>query len=68
MNLANQKHIENPLDETSMANDSTTTNLKCFAQEYSIQLDQDTIKYLTMKKKTSTFVVNEDEHEARMLP
>jgi len=61
MDLANQNQVKNPLDDELSYNDQSTMNLKYLNNEYSIQLDSDTIKYLTMKKKSTL----EDENEMR---
>jgi len=62
MELANQNQIKNPLDDDLAYNEQSAMNLELTNNEYSIELDPDTITYLTMKKKT-TF---EDENEMRM--
>ncbi len=61
MELANQIQLKNPLDDDLVDNERSTMNLKLINNEYSIQLDLDTIKYLTMKKKSPL----EDENEMR---
>jgi hypothetical protein len=61
MELANQIQPKNPLDDDLVDNEQSTMNLKLINNEYSIQLDSDTMKYLTMKKKS----VLEDENEMR---
>ncbi len=65
MELANQNQAKNPLDDQLLSNDQSMMNLKCINNEYSIQLDADTIKYLTMKKKASLTLTNDDENEMR---
>ncbi len=66
MELANQNQAKNPLDEDLLYHDPSIMNLKLMNNEYSIQLDAETIKYLTMKKKSLLAVSNEDENEMRM--
>jgi hypothetical protein len=61
MELANQIQPKNPLDDDLVDNEQSTMNLKLINNEYSIQLDSDTMKYLTMKKKSAL----EDENEMR---
>jgi hypothetical protein len=61
MELANQIQPKNPLDDDLIDNEQSTMNLKLINNEYSIQLDSDTMKYLTMKKKSAL----EDENEMR---
>jgi len=61
MELANQIQPKNPLDDDLIDNEQSTMNLKLINNEYSIQLDSDTMKYLTMKKKSTL----EDENEMR---
>ncbi len=65
MELANQNQAQNPLDDHSLSNGPSATNLKLLTNEYSIQLDADTIKYLTTKRKPSLVVANDDENEMR---
>jgi hypothetical protein len=65
MELAKQNQAKNPLDEDFLYNDQSTMNLKLINNEYSIQLDTDTVKYLTMKKKPPLSISNEDENEMR---
>lgn len=66
MELANQIQAKNPLEEDFGYNDPSTMNLKLINNEYSIQLDADTIKHLTMKKKPIVTIPNDDEAEMRM--
>jgi len=61
MELANQIQPKNPLDDDLFSSDQSTINFKVINNEYSIQLDSDTIKYLSMKKKAPLSVSNEDE-------
>jgi len=63
MELANQIQPKNPLDDNLVDNEQSTMNLKLINNEYSIQLDSDTMKYLTMKKKSAL----EDENEMRRM-
>ncbi|CAF0756555.1 unnamed protein product [Rotaria sp. Silwood1] len=63
MDLANQNQAKNPLDDDLTYNDQSTINLKYLNSEYSIQLDPDTIKYLTTKKKSPLSLSNDDENE-----
>ncbi|CAF1481804.1 unnamed protein product [Rotaria sordida] len=67
MDLANQNQVKNPLDDDDnddlIYNDQSTLNLKYLNNEYSIQLDPDTIKYLTTKKKSPLSISNDDENE-----
>lgn len=65
MDLANQIQAKNPLDDELSYNDQSTMNIKCLHNEYSLQLDPDTIKYLTTKKKPPLSVSNEEENEMR---
>jgi hypothetical protein len=65
MELANQNQVKNPLDDQILSNDQSMMNLKCLNNDYSIQLDSETIKYLTMKKKASLPLSNDDENEMR---
>jgi len=65
MDLANQNQVKNPLDDELSYNDQSTMNLKYLNNEYSIQLDPDTMKYLTTKKKPPLSVSNEEENEMR---
>jgi hypothetical protein len=65
MDLANQTQPRNPLDDDLLFRDQSTINFKCLNNEYSIQLDPDTIKYLTTKKKAPLSVSNDDEIEMR---
>ena len=67
MDLANQSHLKNPLDDPSLLDENSTMKLKCLNDEYSIQLDADTMKYLTAKKKPALSVFNEDEHDMRKI-
>lgn len=64
MELANQNHLTNPLENDVSYDDSSTINLKSLNNEYSVKLDSDTIKYLTAKTKLSTS--NDDENDMRM--
>ena len=66
MDLANQTQAKNPLDDHLPSTNQSMMNLKCLNNEYSIQLDSDTIKYLTTKKKPPLSVTNDDENEMRM--
>ncbi|UJR35706.1 hypothetical protein I4U23_028456 [Adineta vaga] len=63
MELANQNQAKNPLKDDLSYNDSTMMNLKCLNNEYAIQLDADTIKYLSSKKKPTSSLPNEEENE-----
>ena len=65
MELANQHRLTNPLDDTSQCNDYANMNFKCLDNEYSIELDADTIKCLAAKKKGPLSLFNDDEHEMR---
>ncbi|CAF5134728.1 unnamed protein product, partial [Rotaria socialis] len=66
MHLANQNQIKNPLDDELLCHDQSRMNVKCLTNEYSIQLDSDTIKYLTTKKKSPLSISNDDDIEMRM--
>ncbi|CAF5141018.1 unnamed protein product, partial [Rotaria socialis] len=66
MHLANQNQIKNPLDDELLCHDQSRMNVKCLTNEYSIQLDPDTIKYLTTKKKSPLSISNDDDIEMRM--
>lgn len=61
MELANQNQAKNPLEDDFCAPDPSTMNFKVVNNEYSIQLDADTMKYLSMKKKAPLSVSNEEE-------
>lgn len=63
MDLANQNRLTNPLDDASQCN----ANLKSLDNEYSIELDADTIKCLSAKKKGPLSIFNDDEHEMRKI-
>ncbi|CAF3632421.1 unnamed protein product [Rotaria socialis] len=63
MHLANQNQIKNPLDDELLCHDQSRMNVKCLTNEYSIQLDPDTIKYLTTKKKSPLSISNDDDIE-----
>ena len=66
MELANHNHIKNPLENDNEYNhDSSSINLKLINNEYSIQLDSEATKYLSMKKKITLPISNDDENEMR---
>ncbi len=67
MELANQIQPNNPLDDDPFSSDHSTMNLKVINNEYSIQLDSDTIKYLSMKKKAPLSVSNEEEMRMKII-
>ena len=64
MELANQQQLMNPFEGDFMLNESTmmigNTN-----QEYSIKLDDETMKYLASKRKSTTLISNEYENDMR---
>ncbi|CAF1621878.1 unnamed protein product [Adineta ricciae] len=63
MELANRNQARNPLTDDSSCHDSSTVNFKCLDNEYAIQLDNETIKYLSTKKRPPASVPNEEENE-----
>ncbi|CAF0944406.1 unnamed protein product [Adineta steineri] len=63
MDLANQNQAKNPLKDDLSCDRESIMNLKYLNNEYSIQLDSDTIKYLTTKKKSLLSVTNDEENE-----
>ena len=67
MDLANQNQTRSALDNELMFNDQSVAPLKCSNDEYSIQLDPDTIKYLTAKRKPPMSVPQEDENDMRKI-
>ena len=66
MELANRNQARNPLADDSSCHDSSMVNFKCLNNEYAIQLDNETIKYLSTKKRPPASVPNEEENEMRM--
>ena len=63
MELANQVQPKNPLDDDVFSSDFTVVN-----NEYSIQLDPETVRYLSMKKKAPLSVSNEEEMRRETIP
>ncbi len=62
MELANQNQAKNPLDDDLLSSEQSTMNFKMNNNNaYSIQLDGETMKYLSMKKKAPLSVSNEEE-------
>lgn len=65
MELANQQQTKNPLDDDIPMDQRSMDTFKLSHDEYSIQLDSDTLKCFTTKKKFSPFLSNDDEHDMR---
>ena len=65
MELANQNPTRSALNDNFIFNDQSVAPLKCSNDEYSIQLDADTLKYLTTKRKPLMPVPQEDESDMR---
>lgn len=63
MELANQQQLINPFEEDMIYNESIMNNSQLINQEYSIELDDETMKCLANKRKSSTIISNEYEND-----